>query len=75
MADIELPNPEEIAELKAKTFTRRVALTTAIYAVILAISSLGGSNSTKDMMLAQQKAAAFRDELRAKAKTDYKFTN
>ena len=25
--------------------------------------------------LAQQKAAAFRDELRAKAKTDYKFTN
>ena len=25
--------------------------------------------------LAQQKAAAFRDDLRAKAKTDYKFTN
>jgi peptidyl-prolyl cis-trans isomerase C len=25
--------------------------------------------------LSQQKAAAFRDELRAKAKTDYKFTN
>ena len=25
--------------------------------------------------LAQQKAAAFRDEMRAKAKTDYKFTN
>ena len=25
--------------------------------------------------LAQQKAATFRDELRAKAKTDYKFTN
>jgi peptidyl-prolyl cis-trans isomerase C len=25
--------------------------------------------------LAQQKAQAFRDELRAKAKTDYKFTN
>jgi peptidyl-prolyl cis-trans isomerase C len=25
--------------------------------------------------LSQQKAGAFRDELRAKAKTDYKFTN
>jgi hypothetical protein len=57
MPEIELPNPEEIEELKAKTFTRRVALTTAIYAVILAIASLGGSNATKDMMLAQQKAA------------------
>src|SRR5262245_65270522 len=57
MADVELPNPEEIEELKSKTFTRRVALTTAIYAVVLAIASLGGSNSTKDMMLAQQKAA------------------
>src|SRR5262245_26307448 len=57
MADVELPNPEEIEELKSKTFTRRVALTTAIYAVVLAIASLGGSNATKDMMLAQQKAA------------------
>src|SRR5437763_7103952 len=57
MAEVELPNLEEIEELKGKTFTRRVALTTAIYAVILAISSLGGSNSTKDMMLAQQKAS------------------
>src|SRR2546422_8847394 len=57
MAEVELPNPEEIEELRAKTFTRRVALTTAIYAVILAIASLGGSNSTKDMMLAQQQAA------------------
>lgn len=30
MAEIELPNPEELGEEKAKTFTRRVALTTAI---------------------------------------------
>ena len=67
MADIELPNPEEIAELKATAFTRRVALTTAIYAVILAISSLGGSNSTKDMMLAQQKAADLWAHYQAKA--------
>src|SRR5262245_22585658 len=57
MAEVELPNPDEIEELKQKTFTRRVALTTAIYAVVLAIASLGGSNSTKDMMLAQQKSA------------------
>src|SRR5438552_14127975 len=57
MPEVELPKPEEIEELKAKAFTRRVALTTAIYAVVLAIASLGGSNATKDMMLAQQQAA------------------
>ena len=57
MAEVELPNPDELEEAKAKTFTRRVALTTAVYAVILAITSLGGGNATKDMMLAQQEAA------------------
>jgi Domain of unknown function (DUF4337) len=56
MPDIELPNPDDLEELKARTFTRRVALTTAIYALLLAIGSLGGGNATKDMMLAQQQA-------------------
>lgn len=56
MPDIELPNPDDLEELKAKEFTRRVALTTAIYALLLAIASLGGGNATKDMMLAQQQS-------------------
>lgn len=35
MAEVEIPNPEELEELKAKQFTKRVALTTAIFAVML----------------------------------------
>jgi hypothetical protein len=57
MPEIELPDPEELEEIKAKAFTRRVALTTAIYAVILAISALGGNQAMKEMLLAQQQAS------------------
>jgi hypothetical protein len=57
MSEVELPNPEELEELKGKAFTRRVALTTAIFAVLLAITSLGGSNAMKEMLLAQQQAS------------------
>jgi len=57
MADIEVPNPEELEELREKGFTRRVALTTAFFAVILAITSLGGNNAMKEMLLAQQEAS------------------
>lgn len=57
MAEIELPEPEELEEKKSKPFTKRVALTTAIFAVILAITSLGGSNAMKEMLLAQQQAS------------------
>ncbi|HEY9246202.1 MAG TPA: DUF4337 domain-containing protein [Candidatus Methanoperedens sp.] len=57
MAEVELPNLEELEEIKAKTFTKRVALTTAIFAVLLAITSLGGNNATKEMMLSQQQAS------------------
>jgi hypothetical protein len=57
MAEIELPDPEELEEVKAKAFTRHVALTTAIYAVFLAITALGGSNAMKEMLLAQQQAS------------------
>ena len=57
MVEVELPNPEELEEKKSTLFTRRVALTTAIYAVILAIASLGGNNATKEMLLAQQQAS------------------
>ncbi len=57
MAEIELPEVEELEEARSKRFTRRVALTTAIFAVILAITSLGGSNAMKEMLLAQQQAS------------------
>jgi hypothetical protein len=57
MVEVELPNAEELEEIKGKTFTKRVALTTAIFAVILAITSLGGNNAMKEMLLAQQQAS------------------
>ncbi len=57
MAEVELPNPNELCELKEKTFTKRVALITAVFAVCLAITSLGGSNAMKEMLLAQQQSS------------------
>jgi len=57
MADIELPNPEELEEQKKDVFSKRVALCTAFFAVMLAITSLGGNNAAKDMMLSQQQSS------------------
>lgn len=57
MPEVELPNVEELEEIKRKKFTKRVALTTAIFAVLLAITSLGGNNAMKEMLLAQQQAS------------------
>ena len=57
MPEVELPNGEELEEAARKHFTKRVALTTAIFAVILAITSLGGNNAMKEMLLAQQQAS------------------
>ena len=57
MAEIELPNPEELEERRDKSFSRRIALVTAVYAVVLAIASLGGNNAMKEMLLAQQEAS------------------
>jgi hypothetical protein len=54
--EVELPDPEELEERRDKAFSRRVALTTAVYAVVLAIASLGGNNAMKEMLLAQQEA-------------------
>jgi hypothetical protein len=57
VAEIELPNPEELEERRDKTFSRRIALVTAVYAVALAIASLGGNNAMKEMLIAEQEAA------------------
>lgn len=56
MAEVELPDPEELGERRDKAFSRRVALTTAVYAVVLALASLGGNNAMEDILLAQQEA-------------------
>ena len=57
MAEAELPNPRELAEHAADAFGRRVALVTAVYAVMLAIAALGGNHAMKEMLLAQQKSS------------------
>ena len=57
MAEAELPNPKELEEIKGNKFTRRAALVTAVFAVVLAIASLGGSHAMKEMLLAQQQAS------------------
>ena len=57
MPDLEIPDPAEREERGDKAFGRRVALVTAVYAVVLAIASLGGNNAMKEMILAQQEAS------------------
>ena len=57
MTEVELPNPEELGEKREHTFSRRVALITAVYAVVLAIAGLGGKYAMKEMLLAQQQSS------------------
>jgi len=57
MPEVELPKPEELEDLKNTGFTRRVALTTAVYAVLLALAALGGTKAMKEMLLTQQQAS------------------
>jgi len=57
MAEAELPNPEELRHHRADTFARGVALTTAIFAVMLALAALGGNHAMKEMLLSQQQAS------------------
>jgi hypothetical protein len=56
MAEVELPKPDELHGHAASSFSRRVALVTAIYAVALAIAALGGNHAVKEMLLAQQQS-------------------
>ena len=73
MEEVELPNPEELHERKEKAFTRRVALTTAIFAVVLAIASLGEKNAMKEMILAQQQASDLWAFYQAKALREHQY--
>jgi Skp family chaperone for outer membrane proteins len=57
MAEVELPKPDELREHAENTFSRRVALVTAVYAVVLAIAALGGNHAMKEMLLAQQQSS------------------
>ena len=57
MAEVEVPNPEELHERGSQTFSRRVALTTAIYAIILSIAAMGANNAVKEMLLKQQQSS------------------
>jgi hypothetical protein len=57
MAEVEVPNPEELHERGGQTFSRRVALTTAIYAIVLSLAATGGNNAVKEMLLAQQQSS------------------
>lgn len=54
MPELELPNPEELREQARDRFSKRAALTVACYAVALAIASLGGNNTGKEMLMTQQ---------------------
>jgi hypothetical protein len=73
MPDAELPNTEELEEMRGKAFTRVVALTTAVYAVVLAITALGGNNATKEMLLAQQQASDQWTFYQAKVIREYQY--
>jgi len=75
MAEVELPNTEELEEVRGKKFTRRVALTTAFYAVLLAITSLGGSHAMKEMLLAQQQSSDQWAYYQAKAMREHLYRN
>ena len=52
MAEVELPDPEHLEHNRGKTFSRRVALTTAVYAVVLAVAAMGSKVTMKEMLLA-----------------------
>jgi len=50
-------DPHELEEQRDKSFSRRVALLTAVYAVVLAVAGLGGKYAMKEMLLAQQQSS------------------
>jgi hypothetical protein len=57
VAEVELPNPEHLEHQRSQVFSRRVALTTAFYAVALAVAAMGSKVEMKGMLLAQQQSS------------------
>ena len=57
MPEVELPKPDELHEQAENRFSRRVALVTAVFAVVLAIAALGGNHAMKEMLLSQQQSS------------------
>lgn len=57
MTEVELPKPDELHEQAENRFSRRVALVTAVFAVVLAIAALGGNHAMKEMLLSQQQSS------------------
>ena len=57
MAKMELPHLKEPAEISGSTFTTRIVFTILLFAMLLAITSLGENNATKEMLRTQQLAA------------------
>ena len=66
MAKSERPHLKELSEKSGSTFTTRIAFTTMIFAMLLAITSLGENNATKEMLLTQQLAADQRASYQSK---------
>ena len=54
---MELPHLKEPAEISGSTFTTRIVFTILLFAMLLAITSLGENNATKEMLRTQQLAA------------------
>ena len=71
MAEVELPNPEELHEHAQDRYAKTVALSVAVYAVALAFASLGGNNAMKDAMLAQMQASNKWAHYQAKSSREY----
>jgi Domain of unknown function (DUF4337) len=57
MAKMELPHLIEPADISGSTFTTRIVFTILVFAMLLAITSLGENNATKEMLRSQQLAA------------------
>ena len=75
MAEIEIPNPDEMHEKAEKPFTRQIALSVAVYAVGLAIASFGGHNAAKEMMMAKQEEANQWNRYQSKATREALYKN
>lgn len=57
MTKIERHDHEELTEMGGSTFMTRIAFTIMIFAMLLAITSLGENNATNEMLRTQQLAA------------------